>query len=96
VAAPLGVLVGATEPQVGEHATPACVKVQVTPLFVASLLTVAVNNCVPFTGTLALGGATTTVMAGTVIVAEFDLVLSATEVAVIVILRLLAGGAGAV
>jgi hypothetical protein len=57
------------------------------------LLTVAVNDCVPFTGTLALVGATATAIAGTVTVAGFDLVVSATEVAVIVTVRLLAGGA---
>jgi hypothetical protein len=68
----------------------------VTPLFAASLLTVAVYCCVPFTGTFALEGATVTVMAGTVIVAEFDFVVSATEVAMIVMVRVLAGGAGAV
>ena len=46
----------------------------------------------PFTGTFALGGATVTVMAGTVIVAEFDCVVSVTDLAVIVTVRLLAGG----
>jgi len=50
----------------------------------------------PLTGTLALPGETATVMAGTVIVAEPDLVVSAAEVAVMVTVRLLAGGPGAV
>jgi len=51
---------------------------------------------VPLTGTLAVGGATETLIAGTVIVAEPDLVVSAAEVAVMVTVRLLAGGPGAV
>ncbi len=83
-------------PQPGEHAVPPCVRVQVTPLLPASLPTVAVNGCVPFTGTLAVGGATETVMAGTVIVAEPDFVLSAADFAVMVTVRLLDGGPGAV
>ena len=65
-------------------------------MFAASLLTVAVYCCVPLTGTFALGGATVTVIAGTVIVAEFDFVASAVEVAMIVMVSVLAGGAGAV
>lgn len=65
-------------------------------MFAASLPTVAVKFAVPLTGTLALGGATATVIAGTVIAAEAFLVLSAAEVAVIVTVRLLAGGPGAV
>ena len=83
-------------PQPGEHGAPLWVRVQVTPLLPASLPTVAVNDCVPFTGTLAVAGATETVMAGTVMVAELVLVVSATEVALTVTVRLLAGGAGAV
>jgi hypothetical protein len=61
------------------------------------LLTVAVN-CVLFpASTVAVGGATETLAAGTVIVAEFDFVVSVTEVAVTVTVRALAGGlAGAV
>lgn len=50
----------------------------------------------PLTGTFALGGATETVIAGTVIVAEAFFVLSTAEVAVIVTVRSLAGGPGAV
>lgn len=65
-------------------------------MLAASLPTVAVNIAVPLTGTFALGGATPTVIAGTVIVAEAFLVLSAAEVAVIVTVRSLAGGPGAV
>ncbi len=96
VGVPLVVVAGAIVPQVGEHGFTPCVRVQVTLWAPAPLLTVAVNCCVPLTGTLALAGATATVMAGTVIVAEPDLVLSATEVALMVTVRLLAGGAGAV
>lgn len=94
--APLGVAAGAIVPQPGEHGAPACARVQVTPRLPASLLTVAVKFCVPPTGTLALPGETATAMAGTVIVAEPDLVVSAAEVAVMVTVRLLAGGPGAV
>jgi hypothetical protein len=83
-------------PHPGEHAVPPWLRAQVTPLFPASFPTVAVKVVVPFTATLALDGATATVMAGTVIVPEAFLVLSAAEVAVIVTVRLLAGGPGAV
>ncbi len=93
--APLAV-VAVMVPQPGEHTDPPCVRVQVTPLLPASLATVAVKLCMPFTGTLAVVGATATVIAGTVIVAELDFVVSAAEVEVIVMVRLLAGGAGAV
>lgn len=93
---PLNVAAGAIVPQPGEHGAPACARVQVTPRLPASLLTVAVKFCVPLTGTLALLGETATVMAGTVIVAEPDLVVSAAEVAVMVTVRVLAGGPGAV
>ena len=72
------------------------VTVQETPVFEV-LLTVAVN-CVLFpASTVAVAGATEMVAAGTVIVAEFDFVVSVTEVAATVTVRALAGGlAGAV
>ena len=76
-----------------EQTVPPWVRVQVTPLFAVSLLTVAVKLAVLPAGTLALGGATATVMAGTVMVAEFVLVVSATDVAVIVTVKVLGGGA---
>jgi len=96
VGAPLAVLVGAIVPHPGEQAIPPCVRVQVTPLLLASFRTVGINCCDRPTGTEALPGATETVMAGTVIVAELDLVESATEVALTVTVRVLAGGPGAV
>ena len=65
-------------------------------MLLASLLTVAVKACVPCSGTVALGGVTATVRAGTVIVAVAILLPSVAEVAVIVTVRLLAGAAGAV
>ncbi len=87
VGVPLAVLVGATVPQLGEHAVPPCVRVQVTPALAGSFVTVAVNCCVVFTVTLAVVGATETEIGGggvTVTVAEANLVGSATEVAVTV------------
>lgn len=61
---------------------PAPLKVQLTPLFCASFVTVAVKPCVRLTVTLADVGATETAIAGAiVIVAEALLVVSATEVA---------------
>lgn len=72
------------------------VTVQVTPVFEV-LLTVAVNCALFPARTVAVVGATETLAAGTVIVAEFDLVVSVTEVAVTLTVRALAGGlAGAV
>lgn len=62
-------------------------------MFPVSLVTVAVKLAVSLTGTFALGGATATMIAGTVMVAELVLVVSATDVAVIVIVRVLGGGA---
>jgi hypothetical protein len=62
-----------------------------------SLLTVAENCCMPFTGTLAEAGDTETANARTVMVAEADAEGSTTEVAVSVTARLLdGGGVGAV
>jgi hypothetical protein len=60
-------------------------RIQSTPLFWESLVTVAVKVWVPPAGTLAEVGDIATVMSGedvTVMVAEADLVASATEVAV--------------
>ena len=84
-AVPLGVVAGAMVPQPGEHPVPLCVSVQLTPLLPASFVTVAVNCCVPVTGTLAVAGETETAMGGVmVIVAAADFVVSATETAVTV------------
>jgi hypothetical protein len=78
VAAPLAVAVGETVPHgAGEHDT-----VQVTPLFVGSLVTVAVNGAVAPTSTVAEVGATETVVPGTVTLAELDTEVSATGLAV--------------
>ena len=60
------------------------IRVQLTPPLLESLLTVAVNGCVPPEGTEAEGGATDTLIPVTEIVAEPDLVESVTDVAVIV------------
>lgn len=60
-------------------------------------VTVAVNCLVLPARTLAVVGATATLTTGTVMVAEFDLVVSVAEVAVIITVRALVGGfAGAV
>jgi len=67
---PLGVFDGETVPQAGEHGFPFWVKAQPTPLLVLSLFTVAVNCAVVLKVTLPELGATLTVMAGTVIVAD--------------------------
>ena len=77
----------------GEHDT-----VHVTPLFAGSLVTVAVNLAVALACTAAVLGETeTAIAAGTVMVAEFDTEVLAAEVAVMVTVKLLAGGvAGAV
>lgn len=94
--APLAVVAGVIVPQPGEQAVPPCVRVHVTPRLRASLVTVAVKFCVPFTGTFAVPGDTATAMAGTVIVAEADFVVSAADVATMRTVRFAAGGAGAV
>lgn len=90
---PLVVLAGETVPQVAEHAAPFCVRLQFTPLFPTSFVTVAVNCCVPFTGTFADAGEIETESPWTVIVAEAEWLGSATEVAVTVTI---AGEFGAV
>ena len=93
------VTIGVIVPQAGEHAVVPCVSVQLTPWLLESKLTVAVNgvafNCaVAFTGMIALGGETETVIAGTVIVIEPCWVVSESEVATIVTDKSLAGGVG--
>lgn len=76
---------------VGEQVT-----VHVTPLFPRSLPTVAVSCAVVVASTVAVGGCTSTVIAGTVIVAEAVARELDTEVAVTVTVKSLGGGAGAV
>jgi len=93
---PLGEVGDDSVPHVGEQAVPLCVNVHVTPLFAGSFVTVAVKFCVALTTTLAEFGETETVMAGTVMLVEADLVGSATALAVMVTVKLLAGGPGAV
>jgi hypothetical protein len=89
---PLAVEVGETDPHgAGEQET-----VQLTPLFEASLETVAVNWLFAPGATVALEGATVTVSgpetaAGTVIVAEADFDPSVTDVAVSVTVSVLGG-----
>ena len=68
--------------------------VHVTPLFAESLVTVAVNFAVALVCTVAVLGVTeTAIAAGIRMVAEADAELLATEVAVMVTVKLLAGGA---
>jgi len=99
VGVPLGVVALVIVPHAFEHALVPCVSVQLTPWLLESKLTLAVNgvafNCVvAFTGMIALGGETETVMAGTVIVIEPCWVASESEVATIVTDKSLAGGVG--
>jgi hypothetical protein len=84
VASPLPVFVGDTFPHAGEQGTLFWVVVQVTPLFEPSFLTVAVNCCVALTPISAEAGDTDTEGGGgtTVTVADADLLVSDTEVAV--------------
>lgn len=93
---PLFVEGGAMLPQVGAQAVPLCVSVQVTPLFWESFVTVGVNCCVPFTATEAVVGATETIIGVTVKVIVANLVVSETEVAVTVTVRVAETEAGAV
>jgi len=58
---PLAVLLGAMVPHPGEQAAPPCVSVQVTPVLGVPV-TVAINVWACPTGTLAVVGATVTVM----------------------------------
>jgi hypothetical protein len=80
---------GETVPQAAaEHDT-----VQVTPLFAGSLATVAVNFAVAPACTVAVLGETeTAIPTATLMVAEADAELLATEVAVMVTVMLLEGG----
>ncbi len=97
--APLAVLAGETVPHVGEQAVPLCVKVHATPPLAGSFATVAVNCWVLLVVTVGFVGEMLTPIGGatvTVIVAEFDLVASATEVAVSVTVGLAGTLAGAV
>ncbi len=97
VGVPLAVLVGATVPHAGEHGVVPCVRVQLTPWLLVSLLTMGVNgvafNCgLAFTGMIALVGETETAMASTVICTEPCCEVSESEVATIVTGKSLAGG----
>ncbi len=97
MATPVAVVVGETLPHAGEHAAPLCVSVQLTlGVTEGSFITVAVNVGAAVTTTVAVIGETETVMAGTVIVVEADFVESAAAVAVMVSVKVLAGGPGAV
>ena len=89
--APLAVAAGAIVPHAGEHAVPFCVSVQVMLPLLGSSAAVPVNCCLAFTLTFAVVGDTETEMAGTVTVAAMDFVESATDVAVTVTVRALAG-----
>jgi hypothetical protein len=89
------VVAAVSVPQVAP-AQPAPDKVQATPPLAGSFPTVAVKFFVVLTTTLAAFGATATVMAGTVMVVDIDLVTSATDVALMVTVKVLAGGPGAV
>ena len=89
---PLAELVDEIVPHTAEHAVPPCVSVQLTPLFAGSLVTVAVNCCVRFTGSRAPAGAIDTAVRGTVTLAAADAEGLETEVAVTVTVKLLAGG----
>ena len=93
VAEPLGDVAGDTDPQEDVEQ----VTVQVTPMLLASIRTVAIKGLDEPASTVAEVGAMLTATEGTVIVADAVLVGSATEVEVIVTDRLAAGGvAGAV
>ena len=97
------VMRGVTAPHTDdEHGVELCVTVQVAPLLLESLLTVAVNGVpfsavIAFTGMIALTGRTVTVIAGTVISIKPCWLGSESEVATISKTKSLAGGlAGAV
>jgi hypothetical protein len=78
---PLPLLLELRVPQSAEHAVPFTVSVQVTPLFVPSLVTVAVNCWVALTATLAEGGDTDTDMGSMVIEPRPNAALLVTDVA---------------
>jgi hypothetical protein len=85
VGVPLAVLAGEIVPQPGEHEAPFWVRAQVTPPLSVSLPTVGVNCTVEPIWTFAEVGDTDTVIGPVrVRVAEADLVVSVTEVAVTV------------
>ena len=80
-------------PHASEHAVPPCVSVHVTPLIAGSLVTVAVNLAAAPACTVAVLGETETAIAAvTIMVAEADAEVLATEVAVMVIVKLFVGG----
>jgi hypothetical protein len=56
LATPLAVLVGLKVPQAGEHTAPYCKRLQVTPRFAPSFVTMAENCCVAPGATLAVAG----------------------------------------
>jgi hypothetical protein len=68
-------------PQPGEQGAPFCVKVQLTPLLVPSLATVAVNGWVAFNATLAEADDTDTEMGATSMEVLLLTMLSVTEIA---------------
>ncbi len=97
VAIPLAVVLGEILPQAAEHAVLPSVKTHLTPWFIGSFPTVALNCWEMFTGIRALVGAAETVIAGTVTAEAPDTAGLKTEVAVIVTARSLVGTvAGAV
>jgi len=88
VATPLSVESGETLPQgAAEQVT-----VQMAPLLLTSLTSVATNCVVPVARTVAVEGATVIATDGIVIVAAADFVLSVTDVAVSVTVRSLTDG----
>ena len=83
--APLAVLAGEMLPHSGEHGTPYCLKVQVTPApappFAPSFITVAVSISPAFTVTVAGAAETDTEMDKSVIFATLDAPVLVTEIA---------------
>ena len=92
IAAPLAEVLEEIEPQALVEQE----SVQVTPLLLGSFAIVAVNCCVVVATIVGDCGWTSTVMAGTVAVAEAALKVFATEIAVMETIRSLAGRVGAV
>lgn len=91
--APLAEVAELSVPQPGEQAAELCVRVQFRPWFAPSLETVAENCQFAPSGMRAPEGEIAeTCTAGTVTLTTPDLVVSATEVAVTVTLKSLAGG----
>lgn len=70
-------------PQPGEQATPFCVRLQVTPLLVASFVTAAVTCCVALNATLAEVGDNDTEMGKTLMPALPEALEFVAEVATI-------------